>query len=90
MLRCTSKLAPDEITRSILACAAKLAGDITITEVHVREQWGETTPNAGLVDVCVRYDGYAWDVYDVLRRLKPEGVAIGKVHTENLDHGDDC
>jgi hypothetical protein len=89
-LCCTSKLAQNEIARSMLAAAAMLTGDTTITEVHVSASWGEATPSAGLVDVCVRYDGYAWDVYDVLRRLKPEGVAIGEVHTENLDHGDDC
>ena len=89
-LCCTSTLARNEIADSILTAAAKLAGDTTIAEVHVSKDWSEARPNAGLVDVCVRYDGYAWDVYDVLRRLKPEGVAIGEVHTEKLDHGDDC
>ncbi len=89
-LCCTSKLGRDEIGRSIAAAAATLTGDTTVTEVHVSKTWGEATPNTGLVDVCVRYDGYAWDVYDVLRRLKPEGVAIREVHTKLLDHGDDC
>jgi hypothetical protein len=89
-LCCTSNLTRYEVATAILACAATLAGNVTITEVHVSKYWGDPSPNAGLVEVCVSYDGYAWDVYTVLRRLKPEGVKVGEVHTENLDHGDDC
>jgi hypothetical protein len=89
-LCCTSALARYEVAEAILAGAAKLARNVTITEVHVSKYWGEATPNAGLVEVCVSYDGYAWDVYTVLRRFKPEGVTVREVHTENLDHGDDC
>jgi hypothetical protein len=89
-LCCTSTLARDEIADAILAAATTLTGDTRVTEVHVSPTWGEAAPNAGRVEVCVGYDGYAWDVYDVLRRLKPEGVTIREVHTPKLDHGDDC
>ena len=89
-LGCTSALATYDIAQAIMSAAATLVGDITIAEVRVSDSFGATRPHKGLVDVCVRYDGYAWDVYDVLRRLRPSGVAIDDVHTEHLDHGDDC
>ena len=89
-LGCTSALGANAIAHAILTAGASLVGDITIAEVRVRESFGATSPHKGRVDVCMRYDGYAWDVFDVLRRLRPSGVAIDDVHTEHLDHGDDC
>lgn len=89
-LGCTSALRTNDIAHAIVTAGATLVGDITIVEVRVRESFGATSPHKGGVDVCMRYDGYAWDVYDVLRRLRPCGVTIDEVHTENLDHGDDC
>jgi hypothetical protein len=89
-LCCTSTLTTHEVAGSISAAAKKLTAPTRITEVHVSKYWGEAVPNQGTVDVCVTYDGYAWDVYDALRRLRPEGVTIREVHTEHLDHGHDC